>query len=370
MDDKPQLVILEKLTEIIDSASHGERLPTVRDLMKQYRVGQATVQEAFAILKKQGLISAQVGRGSYVIKATGSGQMQTLPERSPSRLQSLLILSNSSMNERCALVQNLIVEKMKTIGGSVMQISYHDIDHLLLILKSIPTFDAIVMQSHYENIPVRLLAMLQAKSKALVLDGHTLSGVDIDRIGVDWSEALGMALDHLTELNHREIALVSLDSAAHPILSARRLFDRLTHWQGHRIGTHVATLPGIQHPTQGVSEALARSLDSLRGEDGRLTVTAVMLLGVSDGMGAREVLEKLEKQAPGVSVVLLGHPDVPTEHLDYFSIAGGNHTDGANALYETVQRRLLDRLLPPQIVYLSCQFRQRPSSKRLAPDQA
>ena len=87
-------------------------------------------------------------------------------------------------------------------------------------------------------------------------------------------------------------------------------------------------------------------------------------------MGAREVLEKLEKQAPGVSVVLLGHLDVPTEHLDYFSIAGGNHTDGANALYETVQRRLLDRLLPPRIVYLSCQFRQRPSSKRLAPDQA
>lgn len=101
-----------------------------------------------------------------------------------------------------------------------------------------------------------------------------------------------------------------------------------------------------------------------------MTVSAVMLLGVSDGMGAREVLEKLENQAPGVSVVVLGHPDVPTEHLDYFSIAGGNHADGANALYETLCRRMSDPLLPPQIVYLGCRFRQRTSSRQLAPSHA
>ncbi len=367
MDNNSQRAILEKLTAIIDDARHGERLPTVRELMKQYRVGQATVQEAFAMLKAQGLISAEVGRGSYVIKADETGQGRHMTGGPKSRLQSLLILSNSSMNERCALVQNLIVEKMKSIGGRVMQISYHDIDHLLTTLKSIPVFDAIVMQSHYESIPVRLLAMLQSKSKALVVDGHTVSGVDIDRIGVDWSEALGVALDHLTDLDHRAIALVSLESSAHPILAARRLFERLSHWQGHKIETRTATLPGIQHPTQGIVEALAKALDALRGEDGRLSVSALVLLGVSDGMGVREVIrEELQKQAPELSVVILGHPDVPTEHLDYFSMAGGNHADGANALYETIHLRLSYPDLPPQIVYLNCRFQQRSSSRRAA----
>ena len=171
--------VLSHLRDLIDQLEDGARLPTVRDLMKRLGVSQGAVQGALSRLRHDGLVSAHVGRGTYVVK---SGSSET-PDRqtkvaAPSRrnaLDSLLILSNASMNERCILVQNQIIANVTAEGGKVVQMSYHDTDHLLRMLESVPDFAAAILQSHYERIPVRLLNLLQAKTRALVLDGHDSS---------------------------------------------------------------------------------------------------------------------------------------------------------------------------------------------------
>ena len=67
--------------------------------MKKYRVSQATVQEAIARLRHEGLLVSQVGRGTYVARhGAASPRHETSPR--PGQLDSLLILSNASMNER------------------------------------------------------------------------------------------------------------------------------------------------------------------------------------------------------------------------------------------------------------------------------
>lgn len=51
----------------------GDRLPTVRELAAQLDVNFNTVARAYRLLHRAGLVSAQQGRGTYVLEARGSG---------------------------------------------------------------------------------------------------------------------------------------------------------------------------------------------------------------------------------------------------------------------------------------------------------
>jgi DNA-binding LacI/PurR family transcriptional regulator len=352
------------LRDQIARLDDGARLPTVRELMRSHKVSQATVQEALIRLREEGLLTSQVGRGTYVVKdgnaaaqhdaGTGTGTGK--------HLDSLLILSNASLNERCVLVQNHIVGHLSRTGSKVVQISYHNTGHLLDILTSVPDFDAAILQSHYENIPIRLLNLLQGKTRALVVDGNSVAGVDIDRVGTDWEEALDLALEHLSELGHRSIALVSLDSMAQPILSVRRAFERIsrrhkTDWE------HIESiaLGGVLHPTQQVGDALKTALGALVDRHGRLPFTAMATLGISDSLGIRQCLTEMAISCPqDLSLFVLGHHDVPTEHFGFMSMAGSSYLAAAKSLIEVIYKRIDAPRAAPQIVYLDCiaEFRE------------
>ncbi len=63
--------LLQTLTEKIDSGAWrpGARLPTERELARQYAVGRNTVRRALGDLERRGLIVRQVGRGTFVSEA-------------------------------------------------------------------------------------------------------------------------------------------------------------------------------------------------------------------------------------------------------------------------------------------------------------
>lgn len=348
-------VVLSALYDLIERLEDGARLPTVRDLMKKYRVSQATVQDALARLRQEGLLVSQVGRGTYVARDGASAPRREASPR-PARLDSLLILSNASMNERSILVQNYIVEEMSRNDAKVVQMSYHHTDHLLEILGSIPSFDAAVLQSHYDSIPIRLLNLLQQKTRALVVDGHTVSGVDIDRVGTDWEDALELAVQHLSDIGHRSFGLLSINTMAQPVLAARRAFTR--HGAIKREG--FAFLPPIvleqvRHPAHGVLEAVVETLAPHRDAKGRLPFTALITMGISDTLGLTHGLRRLGLAWPGdLGVTVLGHRDVPSEHLGVMTIAGSSHREAAEKLVETIRRRIEQPGLPPQIAFLRC----------------
>lgn len=340
--------LYRSLLDLIEALDDGERLPTVRALMAEHRVGQAVVQEAFQRLKEDGLISSQVGRGSFV----------TRPDKRPAvrsrsgEIGSLLILSSATMNERAMRVQSRIIDEMRAQGGSLVQLTWHDSAHLLDLLQSIPSFDAAILQSHFEVMPLRVLALLQRKARALVVDGHSIAGLDMDRVGIDWEEAIAAALDHLTELGHRRIRLICIDSEAQPVLQARRYFARLRDWRGHQVQLDQVVLSGHRHPSLPVAQALAPHLATLTpGAPQR--PTALMTLGISDALGLREALTSAGLKRPSdISVAVLGHPDVATEHLGEFTIFGGTHLEAAQELFTILRHRLRDPEAPPSIRYL------------------
>ncbi len=340
--------VVSLLEERIRSLDDGARLPTVRQLMKELGVSQSAVQDALGRLRHQGLITSHVGRGTYVVKDGEPGM-----EREAASLSSLLILSNASINERCALVQNHIVDALDDEGGRVVQISYHNTDHLIEVLTCVPDFDAAVLQAHYEAMPVRLLALLQQKTRALVLDGLSVAGVDIDRVGTDWEAALGLALDHLTGLGHRRFGLVSLNSPALPLTGIRRAFTRLDTWRGKPVEmAPPILLPHLRHPSQPAADALEEALRPLV-RDGALPFTALVVVGLSDAVGIDAALGRLGLSAPDrLSVHLLGHADVPSEHLNRYTIAGSTHAEAGRTLLDLLRSRLANPDAPPRDAYL------------------
>lgn len=348
-------VVLSALYELIERLDDGARLPTVRDLMKKYQVSQATVQEALERLRREGRLVSQVGRGTYVTRGGSAAAPGNEADDRASNLDSLLILSNASLNERCVLVQNYIVQEMSRHDAKVVQISYHHTDHLLEILSSIPNFDAAVLQSHYESIPIKLLNLLQQKTKALVVDGHTVSGVDIDRVGTDWEDALELALQHLVDLGHRSFGLVSINTMAQPVLAARRAFTRHAAIERDGFAFHAPiVLEQVQHPAHSVLDAIEQTLAPYLS-DGRLPFTSLITLGISDTLGVTQGLQKLGLRWPNdLSVVVLGHRDVPSEHLGVMTIVGSSQREAAERLVETIRRRIGEPALPPQIAYLRC----------------
>jgi DNA-binding transcriptional MocR family regulator len=58
--------LLADLEAAIAAAAPGDRLPSVRELMRRHRAGPATVQRAFGQLAARGLVEARPGRGTFV----------------------------------------------------------------------------------------------------------------------------------------------------------------------------------------------------------------------------------------------------------------------------------------------------------------
>ncbi|MGV4797110.1 GntR family transcriptional regulator [Rhizobium sp. F40D2] len=58
------------LRSVAMTASSGERVPTVRQLMRDFSLTQPNVERALSALKDEGLIAAHVGRGTFFTGGT------------------------------------------------------------------------------------------------------------------------------------------------------------------------------------------------------------------------------------------------------------------------------------------------------------
>jgi DNA-binding transcriptional MocR family regulator len=65
-DDNTLRAVLEELEAAIDAGRPGERLPSVRELMRRHGAGPVTVQRAVHLLAARGLVDARPGRGTFI----------------------------------------------------------------------------------------------------------------------------------------------------------------------------------------------------------------------------------------------------------------------------------------------------------------
>lgn len=94
------------------SLKDGERLPPTRDLAGQLGLNRATVSAAYALLEDEGLVSGQVGRGSFV-QAPGSGENREISFSTSRPAEELFPLDE---------VREVTAEVMRSSATAVLQL--------------------------------------------------------------------------------------------------------------------------------------------------------------------------------------------------------------------------------------------------------
>ncbi len=343
------------LEQLAHEARPGDRLPTIRELMKRFGASQMLVQRAFQGLKEKGLIDSQVGRGTYFRGAgsapTATGHApedteRTRPHALPPAptVKSVLLLRRSISIARGRVLVEGLQRRLANEGHRVLELSYTDPDHALTVLKGLPRFDACMVQSTFKAIPIALLAALRDKSDVLAVDGAALVGADVEAVGTEWGEPLAAAIALLVQQGHRRIAYAT---TSHPFLATQLGRRRFKYLQG--------TLPGVQLqeitlgmlPHEDYTTRLVQQLQSSAGSDGALPFTALVAWGIEDGALFQRLLAQAGIAVPAqLSVVLLGRTDLTNEHADFFDVVGCSVADQVDALHHAITARWADADTP------------------------
>ena len=342
---------LEQFLEgLARDARPGDRLPTIRELMRRFGASQMLVQRAFSALKARGLIDSQVGRGTYFRGAAAgpAAAPAAAAERGArerhSRVKSVLLLRRSISIARGRVLVEGLQRRFAAEGHRVLELSYTDPDHALAVLKSLPRFDACMVQSTYRTIPTALLAALKEKSDVLAVDGAALVGADVEAVGTEWGEPLALAVGWLQQLGHRRIACATTSQPLLATQLGRRRFEALAKAAGGAELTEIA-LPLL--PDQDYAATLVRCIQERLDAAGPAACTALVAWGIEDGARLRELLAGIGVDVPGrLSVVLLGRTDLANEHAGFFHTIGCSVADQVEALYQAICARWAEPGLP------------------------
>ncbi|MBI4027008.1 MAG: substrate-binding domain-containing protein [Verrucomicrobia bacterium] len=217
----------------------GERIPTIRDLMRQHRVSMATVTRALSHLKQDGLIAPRVGSGTYILHSKPS-------LKAPSRLVGVVIprlddyffgriirsLDRSLARKGCHLVVKPLHGHLETLTRFGEQLRMIGAKGLVYVPVGRPT------ERDYVKWNESFLAHFSAKDWAVVVLDQALPHIRFPCVRSDHAMGARMVAEHLVRLGHRRMVYVDC-----PYTSSSNL-----RWQAFRqyleehgcIGTRLA----------------------------------------------------------------------------------------------------------------------------------
>jgi Bacterial regulatory proteins, gntR family/Periplasmic binding protein-like domain len=353
------------LEQLARGAQAGERLPTIRELMRRFEVSQTVVQRAFRLMKSRGLIDSQVGRGTFFrgegaaaaasLRRLGDTSHAGLVPHPRSAVKSVLLLRRSVSITRGRVLLEELQRRFAADGHRVLELSYNDPDHARTVLRSLPRFDACVVQSTYKTIPIELLAALREKCDVLAVDGLALAGTDVESVGTEWGEPLAAAVASLIQRGHRRIAYAT---TTHPFLATQLGHRRLNYLSGTLGGTELRAIAIPHLPDDHYAAALAGAIRAGFDEAGQPPFTALAAWGIEDGAKFKDLLLEAGLTVPSaLSVVLLGRTDLANEHAGFFEMQGCRVTDQAETLYMAINERWADPSTPYGVRLIPVTFR-------------
>ena len=217
-DDTPRYKQLRDrlLQEIITAFQPGDRFHTQRDLMKQYGLGYATVDKALQLLKAEGFLVREQGRGSFVAR----------PPMANTRTVGVLV----------PRLHDFFY--MEMIEGALEEAQKHHFDLLLADTLNSPLleesrFSVLLSQKKVSgfllcptdhSISSPILQRVQAAQIPCVLLGSIdpSSRTPFDYVNTDAELGAQLATQRLLDQGCRNIAFVSLDRVDDPRVKVRR----------------------------------------------------------------------------------------------------------------------------------------------------
>ncbi|WP_313292813.1 GntR family transcriptional regulator [Rhizobium rhizoryzae] len=339
---------IEKLQDYLKSlaatAQPGDRLPTVRSLMRDFKISQPGVQRALQALKEEGLVDAQVGRGTFFVGNSANPSAagtRTLPQKG----RSVILLRRPSATQRARFVMDRL-QVMVTDGGDMtLEVGYSNADHARRVLQSLPRFDACVIQNSFEQMPVEMLAALRRKSDNVIVDGAWLVGTDVDAVGFEWGRPVERAVRLLATSGHQDIHYITTANSFLANELGLHRYRQIREEASYATLLHEPDLlPSL--PSREFELAVLERLAAIAREPGEKR-RGVLVWGIESGQRLRAGLHARGIRVPeDISIVLLGRSDVEAEREGFFHLIGYSAQEQAEALYARLKSRWSDPHAP------------------------
>lgn len=334
------------LRSVALQAAPGERVPTVRQLMREFSLSQLNVERGLKALKDEGLIAAHVGRGTFF---TGSEDTEAF-ERKPSNdrsQKSIMLLRRSANNLRGRVVLEELQRRLSAAGHVTLEVGYSDPEHAKQVLQTLPRFDACIVQNSFDTMPIDMIAAIRGKTETIIIDGAWLVGTDIDAVGFEWGQSVDVAVDRLVASGHDRIHFVTTAS----FFLANEMGQH--RWRTLMAKPELTTVlqPAIlieRLPPKDYEEMAVSALSAAIKQAPSARRPALLIWGIDDGAKFRRLLADEGLTVPSdLSVMLMGRTDLDPEAAGFFHVIGYSTADQVSGVYD----RLIERWQKPDEPY-------------------
>ncbi len=322
--------IVATLRDEIAAERYDSRLPTVRELMRRFSATQFAVQSAVDALKREGIVETQVGRGTFVAGKLGDTKRVGIEDAR------ILLLTHTMSSGRGDEVASAVYDDLSGRGASAVSISYNDSSSIEALLGQ-NSFDVCVLQPRRSIISSRFMASVKQCARHVIVEGRNLERMDVDLVLRDRLASVRLAVDHLRDLGHTRVGLISERSAgAAGYDEIERIF--LLYAAAWRAES-APILAVDRGDDDGGGRAIADALTDTDTSAG--SPTAYVVSGRFSGRELKDTFDRLNIVVPGdVSVVRLRAIDDTDGDGGFFTSVARKPRQIAEAIRELIDWRL------------------------------
>jgi GntR family transcriptional regulator, arabinose operon transcriptional repressor len=297
----------------------GDRVPSEKELIEQYGVSRITTKKALEMLTKDGLIVRMPGKGSYVSggEAPGRSGKPTPPAARSNGALIGLVLPDFSDSYGTGLVSGVEQECSDNDRFTVLRRSNGRQDSEERIIEALVGMGVggiVIMPVLDEHYSKRILRLVLDGFPLVFVDRH-LNGITAPFAGTDNIAAAKKGADHLLDLGHTRISLVT------PPASTTTLADRSEGF----VRSHAERGVGIDQslwcneivstmPRMGTEENIAADVGRIRSLVKRNPdITCFFATEYNIALIIRQALNELGRRIPeDVSILCF---DGPRNHV-------------------------------------------------------
>lgn len=265
--------------------SSGTRLPSVRGLMKRYKVSLQTVNAAIGILQKEKLVVARQGSGLYV---------------SEHRPVKLIVLHRTRHPSSFDDAKEASLRRAIHAKGWYLDTRRHEVvdDEIGASLVPEPVASAHIVMQDVAHLQPSLIAQLQTQNVPLLIFGRESEDSSLDYVTGSEQAIFSMLVKHLRSLGHRHFALLVNEPAVYLEIKTRiqaflELLELLDLPPGLVIDC--GTAPG-ESGSQAARSGLKTYIDRMKGK--RLPFTALITCSSVGGYGALRAFHECHVAIP------------------------------------------------------------------------
>lgn len=326
------------LAERISSLGDGERFPTLREIMKEYQVGQFTAAPALRRLQGDGLLVSHVGRGTFVVRG-----------RKPRKDAKILFLRPDWPSSSLTAMEEAFREAILTAGYRC-EIRRYPVN--TDIYRALPEYEAdavILSPLQADQFTAEQLQILTGSTRPVVLCRPTLPVLNIKCVGADFVATGLSAFSYLHSRGHRKIGILLSEHRAY---TAATLIDTMCHC-ARSLGGEISVLDvNVQYGMD--SRVMTRKYLETNYPDGRFRdFSALFVYTYEAAFVVKDFLDEKGVSVPGdISLMSYGFCSIPGRGQDITSITAPLPKQG-RAIMEIIDRQFAGEFdSPGQITIL------------------